>query len=172
MSNMFLKRPYLKPGDAIILEKGVFHSTKSLSEEGIFLLEIESPPYKTDLVRLEDHYGREKFGYEGIAEMETRNIEEYNYFSFKESDRYEKFTHTTENFSVSLEIFLNNDEFYKHFKAREGELYTCCRGKILGKDGNPILYIGDTQKADALSNLREITIHEKLVLLETITRVE
>jgi GDP-L-fucose synthase len=172
MINMFLKRRYLKPCDALMLEKSVFHSTKSLSEEGIFLLEIESPPNKTDLVRLEDRYGREQLGYEGIAEMETSNIEEYNFFSFRESDCYEKFMHTAKDFSVSLEIFLDNNDFQKHFKTREGELYTCCRGKILSKDGNTVLDIADTQKADALFNTEELFIPGKLALLETIAKVE
>ena len=42
-----------------------FHSSKATSEEGSYLLEIETPEDKNDLVRLYDNYGRENKGYEG-----------------------------------------------------------------------------------------------------------
>ncbi len=48
-----------------IIRPGLFHSTHSLSEGGIFLLEVETPRDKENLVRLEDSYGREDKPYEG-----------------------------------------------------------------------------------------------------------
>ena len=42
-----------------------FHSSKAISSEGAFLLEVETPEDKNDLVRLYDNYGRENKGYEG-----------------------------------------------------------------------------------------------------------
>ena len=67
----------LKPMDGIIIEKGVFHSTEAfsphpiqpLSENGIWVMEIESPPIKTDLVRMKDEYGRAGASYEGVDNM-------------------------------------------------------------------------------------------------------
>lgn len=64
----------LNPLDAIIIEEGVFHSTEASSvlsmvphsEDGIWVMEIESPPLKTDLVRAEDEYGRAGTSYEGL----------------------------------------------------------------------------------------------------------
>jgi hypothetical protein len=38
----------------------------ALSAEGIVMLEIESPPQKDDLVRLDDVYGRKEQSYEGV----------------------------------------------------------------------------------------------------------
>jgi len=52
-------------GDALIFDKGVFHSTRAISPEGIVVLETETPTNKRDLVRLEDAYGRKAKGYEG-----------------------------------------------------------------------------------------------------------
>ena len=49
----------------LMLREGLFHSTKALSEEGIHVLEVESPPDKTNLVRLDDAYGRKEQPYEG-----------------------------------------------------------------------------------------------------------
>lgn len=47
-----------------MIRRGLFHSTKALSSPGVFLLEIETPNDKEDLVRLFDEYGRSAEGYE------------------------------------------------------------------------------------------------------------
>jgi len=63
----------LNPLDGVIIERGAFHLTEAssslpitpASENGIWVLEIESPPLKTDLVRMNDLYGRTGAAYEG-----------------------------------------------------------------------------------------------------------
>ena len=63
----------LAPMDGLVIAEGAFHSTeassdlpiKPMSENGIWVMEIESPPMKTDLVRMEDAYGRKGKQYEG-----------------------------------------------------------------------------------------------------------
>ena len=47
-----------------MIRRGLFHSTKALSPEGIYIFEIETPNDKEDLVRLFDTYGRSHSGYE------------------------------------------------------------------------------------------------------------
>jgi len=47
-----------------MFRRGLFHSTEALSSEGIFLLEIETPNNKNDLIRLNDSYGRLNLVYE------------------------------------------------------------------------------------------------------------
>lgn len=67
----------LNPLDGIVIEKGVFHCTEAynslpiqpISENGIWVIEIESPPSKTDLVRMKDEYGRAGTSYEGTDNM-------------------------------------------------------------------------------------------------------
>jgi acetolactate synthase-1/2/3 large subunit len=67
----------LEPMDGIIIEEGSFHSTEAfsllpiepLSENGIWVMEIESPPVKTDLIRVKDQYGRKGASYEGLEQM-------------------------------------------------------------------------------------------------------
>jgi len=52
--------------DGVVIEKGTYHLTEAssnlpvdpISENGIWVMEIESPPLKTDLVRINDAYGR------------------------------------------------------------------------------------------------------------------
>jgi GDPmannose 4,6-dehydratase len=44
--------------DSQVIEKGLYHSSEALSEE-CELIEIDSPPLVTDIIRLDDKYGRE-----------------------------------------------------------------------------------------------------------------
>ncbi len=53
----------LKPGDCVFIERGALHKT-STSNESAVLLEVESPPEKNDLIRIQDRYGRNRVGYE------------------------------------------------------------------------------------------------------------
>jgi acetolactate synthase I/II/III large subunit len=67
----------LGPLDGVFIDKGVFHSTEAsselplvpLSENGIWVMEIESPPDKGDLIRMKDEYGRAGVAYEGQNDM-------------------------------------------------------------------------------------------------------
>ena len=47
-----------------MFRRGLFHSTEALSPDGIFVLEIETPNNKNDLIRLDDVYGRSNLSYE------------------------------------------------------------------------------------------------------------
>lgn len=170
MSNTFRNRRFIKAGDALIMEKGVFHSTKALSSHGICILEIETPPDKTDLLRLEDRYGRERSGYEGVSEMQTTNLEKYDYFSFVEPERFERHSFSKDKFSISFEVFADDDEFKKHFKSRDNELYTSLRGTVLDRNGAAVLDTGDTQNSNAFSSAGGLRIPGKAVILKTMTR--
>lgn len=170
MSNTFLQRRYLRGGDAIIIEKGVFHSTKTLSDDGVFLLEIETPPNKVDLIRLEDRYGRETLGYEGVTEMETENLNEFDYFHYEESSPYTTYHHHNSRFSVTFEVFPNGNEFQRTFKVNGGELYTSCKGVLFDDRNTALLSEGSTQKAEILKNARGLNISEKTILLKTTSK--
>ena len=49
--------------DKQMIRRGLFHKTKALTDD-VFILEIETPNDKEDLVRLNDQYGRSSLGYE------------------------------------------------------------------------------------------------------------
>jgi len=171
LSNTLISRKYLKGGDALIIDKGVFHSTKVLSHEGMFLLEIESPPLKTDLARLEDRYGRQTSGYEGVSEMKTANlINEYGYFNFREPTSCGNIIHETDKFTVIFEMFINNADFKRRFKNDGIGLYTSCRGRLLDNENKIVLGTGDTQKAETLSTMQGLRISEKTILMKTYSK--
>lgn len=70
--------------DGLFIENGVFHTTKALSNE-VFVMEIETPPNKKDLVRLKDSYGREGKGYEG-TDMMSQELHKFKHVFFEKND--------------------------------------------------------------------------------------
>lgn len=60
------ERHYLTAGAGAIVESRVFHRLRA-GAGGAAVTEIEFPPNKQDLVRLEDAYGRQGQGYEHAA---------------------------------------------------------------------------------------------------------
>lgn len=49
----------------VMIRRGLFHKTTAVSKGGAIVLEIETPNMKSDLLRLNDKYGRESKSYEG-----------------------------------------------------------------------------------------------------------
>jgi mannose-6-phosphate isomerase-like protein (cupin superfamily) len=66
-------------GDSIVLEPCVFHTTQAISDDGAFLIEVETPPMKGDLVRLKDNFGREDSGYE----QQSHYSDDFSAFVYK-----------------------------------------------------------------------------------------
>jgi len=75
----------MKTLEGIVLEPCVFHSSKAFSEDGAFIMEIETPPMKGDLVRMNDAYGRQGTGYEKTNEYST-DFNQFEFFPFEEKD--------------------------------------------------------------------------------------
>ncbi len=63
---------------SVVLEPCVFHTTQAISDGGAFVMEVETPPLKGDLVRLKDTFGREGTGYEG-ADVYSTDFRAYEY---------------------------------------------------------------------------------------------
>lgn len=164
--NTFRHRTYLNALDGLILEKGVFHSTKALSPEGIELIEVETPPNKTDLVRLNDGYGREQHGYEGASEMETSDLRRFNYFYFEEPVDGKTECHFAENYSLSIAAFLDDTHFKEIFVPEVEAIYSVCRGAIRDDRRKVSFEVGDAVSGAMLEDLPSATISEKTVLLK------
>lgn len=168
MNNTFKHRRYLRGGDALILERGVFHSTKALSDDGVFLLEIETPPEKTDLVRLEDLYGRQKRGYEGITKMETNNLKSYGYFYFEnDKSKRDGQKYANDIFMIEHRIFSGRKNFKENFRIHPDNLYILCGGKICDAKNKAVLGIGEVRSGEMLRNLSGLSSDGTVVLLET-----
>ena len=74
----------LNQQEGLYIGSRVFHKTLNRSKNRAFLLEIESPVDKHDLVRYEDKYGREDAGYERLDACElSPGLTLKDDFSFK-----------------------------------------------------------------------------------------
>jgi mannose-6-phosphate isomerase-like protein (cupin superfamily) len=119
----------LRPLDGIIIDSGTFHTTKSFSRSGSFIMEIETPPDKADLVRLKDGYGRENKGYEGKSQM-SQKLKSYEYCDFHD------FT-TEENISTEKKIKNTSLTMNKH-QSLKSLIET-----VAGKKGCIVCFLDD-----------------------------
>ena len=93
--------------DSKIIRRGLFHSTKALSSPGVFLLEIETPNDKEDLVRLFDEYGRSAAGYEQQHNWFPKN-ESHIWIEDPQLDASNKYAVNQSVLTVSLVRDLND----------------------------------------------------------------
>ncbi len=131
----------LKEGDAVILDKKVFHSTQAITNDGAIILEVETPSLKADVVRLADSYGRESLGYETPDEMnyDIRNCE-YQFFKNDEMNIIKR----VGNMNVSLE------KLKEESKIENGEerLIIILEGEIKNVKNKESHIVGDIVKID------------------------
>ena len=92
-----------KKGEAVLINKEVFHSIFNASNKNAVIMEIESPNNKHDLLRLKDKYGREKKGYEKKSDFSV-NTNNYNYITLKSEKTYHNLT---KKFASSSITFVN-----------------------------------------------------------------
>ncbi|MCF7687623.1 MAG: hypothetical protein K9M98_04335 [Cephaloticoccus sp.] len=67
----FDDRHRLGPGQAVVLEPCVFHTTLAVADGGAVVMEVETPPLKGDLMRFRDNFGRAGKGYEDASQCST-----------------------------------------------------------------------------------------------------
>ncbi|HAS90451.1 MAG TPA: hypothetical protein DCS48_14310 [Desulfovibrio sp.] len=165
LSNTFHTRTFLAAGDSIIYDAGVFHSTKAISLSGISLIEVETPPSKLDLCRMEDAYGREKSGYEGSSQMVTENLSDYEY-TYIDCDNCEGGIFTTKDkYSISVSKFINAANFADNFQLDPGSLYCVCRGALRDESGEIVVDLGETQRGGYLEKIEGLTINSETLLM-------
>jgi len=149
----------LEERDVFVLDKKVFHSTKAISDKGALIMEIESPPEKTDLVRLKDIYGRESKGYELQNEM-SFDLSEYERVFLKESD----LNRIIGNMNISMRNFEDFSDLKNYLRLNSGSINILLFGKLMGEDSRKIFEIGDILK---IEDFREngIEIKESVKIL-------
>ena len=120
----------LVSGRKIMIRKGLFHSTKALSNGGANIFEIETPKLKHDLVRLEDKYGRKAKPYEGKSSEEEKNRE---CIFFKDPKKDEKCTYLFSNCKIFIESITKKQNF---MKIKDHENIVFLNGGILTDHDN------------------------------------
>lgn len=166
LCSTFTSRNFLSTGDTLMLEPGVFHSTKSLSTGGISVIEIETPPAKLDLLRLDDSYGRQERGYEGLQEMVSQNLEEFDYFYADGAPAHGTKINPNEKFSISLERYSCPDGVNSLLKLDPGSLYGVCSGAIIAPDKSVIVRPGEVERGAYIESLGGATVDGETILVK------
>lgn len=130
-------------GDGLILDEAVFHTTKAISKNGAFVMEIETPPNKKDLVRLKDEYGREGKGYEGTKKM-SKDFAKYRYVDFHDFNNEKQSIKSLGNLNLSISYKTNPSDIQEILKQERGDMIALLQGKIHDAKGNILLAVGES----------------------------
>lgn len=153
----------LKAVSKLMLREGLFHSTKALSEDGIHVIEVESPPDKTNLVRLDDAYGRKEQPYEGdeaIVPMTEECI------TFAPPATGEPLSYMVHGTKLTIETF----EDVSLLKKRPPEdIILIMDGGLVSKTNDPIVSPGDVVTISTFNRLAETFTAPVGVTLLTVT---
>ena len=137
----------LSAPDKLMLRAGLFHSTRALSPEGAILIEVETPRHKTNLVRLEDKYGRRQAPYEG-AEARRKRTESCIRLAQPEEDK----SHTYQIRDCTLRVE-QTDDIEALAERMTDEIMLVMRGGLYSNDGQPVLAEGDVITPRTLKRL-------------------
>lgn len=163
LCNTFQHRNFLSAGHSLIIDPAVFHSTKALSLDGITLLEVETPPAKLDLCRLEDKYGRQAKGYESQAETVTDNLDDFGYFYFDATRAGHQHFSVLGRYSISLERYPSG--FDTEFPD-PGSIYCVCQGGCIGPNQQTIVSVGETERGGYLRGIPQLLLEHNTILLK------
>lgn len=154
---------HLKAVSKLMLREGLFHSTKALSKDGIHVIEVESPPEKNNLVRLDDAYGRKDMPYEGeeaIVPMTKGCI------SFSPPAVGVSLSYVVHRTKLSIETL----DDVTLLKSRPPEdIILIMDGGLISKTDDPIVSPGDVVTISTFNRLAETFTAPTGVTLMTVT---
>jgi len=156
----FLKNKInLKGVDKIMIFRSRFHSTKALSEGGAYILEVESPKDKHDLVRLYDNYGRKDDPYE--SENYQYNKDE-NHMWFDDPINLKERMYKFSKCIIKTEKIVNIEELYER---PYGEVIVFLSGG-LHRGGSTIVHVGDVVASHSINEIsRHFELEKNSVIL-------
>jgi len=158
----FYNTKRLSAPSKVMIRPGLFHSTKALSDDGIIVIELETPVDKEDLVRYKDEYGRQEKPYEGKEAMTLLDSKDIIFDNPKFGKSYNyKFN---ESF-VSLHRFNNLDDI---LSLPEDTIIAVIEGGMVSKNGSYVLSAGDIVHTETVKKLAEVfSIKSHLSILKT-----
>lgn len=135
----------MKALDKIHIFRSRFHSTKATSKGGAFILEVETPEDKDDLVRLDDAYGRKGKKYEG-EKHHSEKTEECIWIP--EASKKRIVTHVN---GCLIQHFYPQKK--NMMEGNESELFIISKGGVATKEGQRVVWPGDVIDGKTLSFL-------------------
>jgi hypothetical protein len=144
----FLKNKIpLKGIDKIMIFRGRFHSTQALSPGGSWVLEVESPQDKHDLVRLNDDHGRAGQAYEGKTCESPRTDDMLRIERPSEADPW---TDTFRGAKMTSRVITDVSQLYNRPYFEVSVILT---GGLQTPQGDKVVQIGDCIAGHSLNYL-------------------
>lgn len=138
-------------GEGLLIDKGAFHQTSTVSESGAFVMEIETPVNKRDLVRLKDKYGRKGKGYEK-SDKHSVNLQNYNYLSLQTKENSYNHKKQFGQCSLTFKKISRSQGINELLSLNNEDVITVLRGQILDQNGETVVEVGDTVTVEELKN--------------------
>ncbi len=139
----------------LVFRPGLFHSLKSISKNGLYALEVETPYKKRDLVRFQDNYGRQKKEYEG--KRFTKNLDS-KFLKFKNPKQGKQNIYKFNNVEITIESKKN----FKGLKKRDDKSTSAIlKGSLVDKKGQNVISYGEIIKTSTLRILSDKFIIKK-----------
>jgi len=133
--------------DGVSIDAGAFHSTRATDGSGAFVLEIETPSLKCDVVRLRDEYGRQLTAYEGTA-AHSAKLDDDALISFPERGPHAR--QVLRGTSMCLERVERGHLLSETGVLRPGQTVGLCAGAVADGSGAVVLSTGAICRAEAL----------------------
>ncbi len=145
----------------LVLRSGLFHKIKASNKQDLYALEIENPYIKTDLIRMEDNYGRKNSGYENLVQS-VRLKKKDKIFKTPLVNKTNKYILN----DVKIEIFYLKDfENYKSYDDKSVSIIL--DGCLISSSGKVAISVGEIVKSYTLKKLSEsFKVDSKILILK------
>ena len=145
----------------LVLREGLFHRIKASKNTDLYALEIETPYIKSDLIRMEDNYGRRDHEYESLKM--TKKITN-NSTIFKIPKINKKKNYFLNGVKISF-FYLKNFKYFKNFEDKS--ISIICDGEMINDKGRVVISAGEIVRSYTLKNLGEyFKINKKMLILK------
>lgn len=148
--------------DGLFIENGVFHTTKALTTD-VFVMEIEMPPDKKDLVRLKDSYGREGKGYEG-TNMMSRDLQKFKHVFFEKKDIVKQAKKKLNNVYLQMKWCQSNLLEMEIDKNNKKKVFAILEEKIIEPEHKELFGAGYTFTPEHIVGKKNIRMYNNSLL--------
>ncbi len=159
-------------GEGLLIDKGVFHQTMTVSETGAFVMEIETPVNKRDLVRLKDKYGREGKGYE-TEDQHSFNTQNFNYISFQSLGIQNNLKKRFGQCSMTFKKLTDEKGLDEVPELNAEDVICICKGQLLNQARQSVISVGDTMTIKSLRQFGRlhVTRNTEMLVIKKIDHV-
>lgn len=150
----------------LVLRPGLFHKIKASNKQDLYALEIENPYIKTDLIRMEDNYGRKNLGYENLIQSIRLNKNDIIFRTplIKKTNRY-----ILKN--IKIEISYMKD-FRKYNSYDDKSVSIILDGCLISSSGKNVISVGEIVKSYTLKKLSNyFKVKSKILILKASKRI-